>query len=88
MIGSAKCIRERKEEARETKDKWLEIYKFLISLSWRDVSLIIRLKLNEEMVIENSDMWVIDYDLKPMRKVKENIEKDKDLLKSFLLNNA
>jgi hypothetical protein len=45
------------------------MFKFLISWSWRDVSLIIRFKINHQKITE-MDIKIIDYELKEASKLK------------------
>jgi len=58
-----------------------KIIRFLISWTWKDVSLIIRLKLSstgEE--ISQFDLKIIDYELKEAAKLSETIKKDERFL--------
>jgi hypothetical protein len=61
----------------------LEVLKFLISWSWRDVSLIIRLRTNQQKVTE-IDCKIIDYELKEASKLKKTLCKDETFLLNYL----
>lgn len=57
----------------------------MVSWSWRDVSLIVRLKLDKEKrTIEKSEVKIIDYELKEAKKMKETIDKDGQYLLNYL----
>lgn len=59
------------------------MFKFLISWSWRDVSLIIRFKINHQKITE-MDIKIIDYELKEASKLKETVSKDEKFLVNYL----
>jgi len=59
------------------------MFKFLISWSWRDVSLIIRFKINHQKITE-MDIKIIDYELKEASKLKETVSKDEKFLLNYL----
>jgi hypothetical protein len=61
----------------------VEMFKFLISWSWRDVSLIIRFKINHQKITE-MDIKIIDYELKEASKLKETVSKDEKFLLNYL----
>ena len=61
----------------------VEMFKFLISWSWRDVSLIIRFKINHQKITE-MDIKIIDYELKEASKLKETVSKDEKFLVNYL----
>ena len=73
-------------ESQVCKDKqgFESILRFLMSWSWRDVSLMLRLKLSGQGEVERGELSVIDYELKEGSKLRSTIEKDAKFLLSYL----
>ena len=73
------------EEQVKSKNDFERILRFLVSWSWRDISIIMRIKLDKERKnIEDSEVRVIDYELKEASKLKETILKDEKFLVNYL----